>query len=214
MSSDFGTYLRAYEEHVPAAKSVHYEYHSKAIRARTNLGSVAAAIDDDRFLGLVRETLLAWGIGVRGQHLVSDAEFRETFMDKKDEISRLDGLHIDDPSLDLDRVVPAIWRIIGQLRIVETGPKLVPCSKALHHLLPDLVIPVDRLYTRIFFQCRRNTFDGQQQRFFDQAFRLLARLAREVSPAQYVGDGWCTSRTKVLDNAVAGYCKVHPLGFY
>ena len=178
------------------------------------MGSAAAAIDDDRFLGLVRETLLAWGVGVRGQRLVSEDDFRRTFMDKRDEISGLDGLCIDDPSLDLDKVVSEVWKIVTGLKIVEDGPILAPCCKALHHLLPDLVMPVDRLHTRVFFQYRRNRFERDQKRFFDGAFRSLAHLARNVSPSQYVGDGWRTSRTKVLDNAIAGYCKVHQLWFY
>ena len=199
---------------VPPAKSVHFSYHVEAIRTRRSLGSAAAAIDDERFLGLVRETLLAWGVGVRGQRLVSEDDFRRTFMDKRDEIASLDGLCIDDPSLDLDMVVSQVWKIVSGLKVVEDGPILAPCSKALHHLLPDLVAPIDRFHTRVFFQYRKNKFERDQRRFFEGAYRALARLARETSPSRHVGDGWRTSRTKVLDNAIAAYCKVHQLWFY
>jgi hypothetical protein len=212
LASGFAGYLKAFDEQVAPTKPVHYEYHAMTIQARRELGSASAAIRDQRFLALLRETLIAWGIGIRGPHLVLDPEFREAFAAVENEVCYLDGLCIDDPSLDLDRVAPALWRLIERLDIVEPGGgRLVPCSKAIHHLLPDLVMPMDRLYTRTFFLCRRKQFDAYHGRFFDRAFRSLAKLAQEVSPAQYVGDGWHTSRTKVIDNALVGYCKLHPL---
>jgi hypothetical protein len=44
---------------------------------------------------------------------------------------------------------------------------------------------------------------------FMRTFTGFARMARAARPAQFVGGGWRTSRTKVLDNAVIGYCKIH-----
>ncbi len=35
--------------------------------------------------------------------------------------------------------------------------------------------------------------------------------ARQRLLVIFVGDGWRTSRTKVLDNAVIGYCKIHKI---
>jgi len=32
-----------------------------------------------------------------------------------------------------------------------------------------------------------------------------------VKPAGYIGQGWRTSRSKVLDNAVIGYCKLNKI---
>lgn len=44
-----------------------------------------------------------------------------------------------------------------------------------------------------------------------RAFTGLAQVARAVEPAGYVGEGWRTSRFKVLDNAVIGYCKLNKI---
>jgi len=36
-------------------------------------------------------------------------------------------------------------------------------------------------------------------------------LAAEVRPEEYIGSGWNSSRSKVLDNAVVGFCQAHGL---
>ena len=174
------------------------------------MGSASNAVRDEYFIDLLREALLASGIGVRGTHLVSDHEFRQTILESRHEIACLEKLHIDDPSLNLDIIAPMVWRLIEATRVLENDVALAPYSKVLHLLLPDLVVPMDRLYTRTFFGWPSKRFQAHQRRFFDLAFRALAQLAREVLPAQYIGSGWRACRTKILDNALIGYCKVHP----
>jgi hypothetical protein len=36
-------------------------------------------------------------------------------------------------------------------------------------------------------------------------------LAREVDPQKYVDARWNSSRSKVLDNAIVGFCRIHGL---
>lgn len=205
----FSGYLEVFDEDVLHNVSGHSEYYLEAVKARLSLGTTVKAISDEGFIDLLREALLASGIGVRGTHLVSDDEFRKTILENGHEISCLEDLHIDDPSLDLDAVAPMVWRLIDATRVLENEVALVPSSKVLHLLLPDLIVPMDRLYTRTFFRWPSKRFQAHQRRFFDLAFRALAQLAREVLPAQYVGGGWRTCRTKILDNALIGYCRVH-----
>jgi hypothetical protein len=49
-------------------------------------------------------------------------------------------------------IIEELWQLIDNLGIVENEAKLVSGSKALHHLLPDLVVPMDRAYTQKFFR--------------------------------------------------------------
>jgi hypothetical protein len=44
-----------------------------------------------------------------------------------------------------------------------------------------------------------------------RTFTGLAQVARAVKPADYIGEGWRTSRSKVLDNAIIGYCKLNQI---
>ncbi len=91
--------------------------------------------------------------------------------------------------------------------MVDNRAKIVAGTKTLHHLLPDLVVPMDRAWTGAFFAWSQAAPQYQQHQAFVRAFKAFVHVAREVDPALYVGDGWKTSRTKVLDNAVIGYCK-------
>ena len=40
---------------------------------------------------------------------------------------------------------------------------------------------------------------------------MFADIARRVGPAQYVGTGWNTNPTKVIDNAIVGFCRANAL---
>jgi hypothetical protein len=88
---------------------------------------------------------------------------------------------------------------------VDNNAPLVAGSKALHHLLPELVPPMDRAYTQQFFGWHNPEFQYGQQKCFRIAFAALALVARRVNPRQFVeAHPWNTSVTKVLDNALVG----------
>jgi len=111
LAADFSHYLQVFDERVPFGKPGQREYHSETIAARKNLGSAAAAIDDERFMQLLWETLLAWGIGSRGSRLVPYSDFCRGMRERKKEISALDGLCIDDPCLNVDEVISRLWHL-------------------------------------------------------------------------------------------------------
>ena len=94
--------------------------------------------------------------------------------------------------------------LIKNLGIVENNSRIVPGTKTLHHLLPDLVVPVDRKFTQRFFRWGNPEFQYGQEAAFDHSFRAFATIARKVNPKQYVGAGWNSSQTKVIDNAIVG----------
>ncbi|MGE5580203.1 MAG: hypothetical protein ACM3WU_09195 [Bacillota bacterium] len=211
LASDFPRYVKVFDADPAFNKPGQFDYHSATIKARQALGSAAAAIDNDTFIQALRETLAAWGIGARGSRMAPLPQFCDAIRAMRGATISLDGLCIDDPSLDVEDTIRRLWTLIQLLDIVDNDTKLVACSKTLHHLLPDLVVPVDRQYTRVFFRRYGNMFQYGQKRFFEQAYRDLVWLAREVNPVQYVGYGWQILRTKVLDNALIAFCKENHL---
>jgi hypothetical protein len=108
-------------------------------------------------------------------------------------------------------VADKAWAIIDSLGIVQNEAKLVPCTKALHHILPELIVPMDREYTRRFFAWHVPEFQYQQEKVWHHAFERFATIASEVNLRQFVGHGWQTSVTKVLDNAIVAFCRIHKL---
>jgi hypothetical protein len=150
-------------------------------------------------------TLQAWGIGQRGSHLVPLTTFQARLQARCEEIARLEGMAIDDSALPIEEVVSQCWRLIESLGIVENKAPLVAGTKTLHHLLPDLMPPMDRAYTRPFFGWYSQQFQNQQQRAFEEAMRLFWQIAVKVKPRRLQGGGWRTSMAKILDNAVVAY---------
>jgi hypothetical protein len=209
LTGGFARYVQEYDRQLPFT-SEQLGAHRQCISLRQQAGSVRAAIADEQFIAALRRTLLAWGIGRRASRLVPEAEFAAALQAALPRLEELEPLYID--SVDLPADLPdRLWLLISSLGVVENQAKLVAGTKTLHHLLPDLVFPMDREYTGAFFQLHLPEWQSpdSQQRIFTRVYGQLAALARQVHPQQYVtGEGWRTSRSKVLDNALIGFCKL------
>ena len=67
-------------------------------------------------------------------------------------LENLERYAIDDQDLPLDAVTAELWRVIDQVatKLDKRDSPLVLGSKALHHVLPELVPPMDRASTGWF----------------------------------------------------------------
>jgi hypothetical protein len=144
---DFSHYLTYYDEHAPFNKTDQLKSHVTTIRRRRELGSAYLAATDREFCKSLYWTLQKWGIGQRASRLISYEAFAEVIASRASQIARFENVMIDDPDLDAQKTGEELWALIDSLTIVDNISKLVPCTKALHHLLPDLVAPMDRAYT-------------------------------------------------------------------
>lgn len=208
----FAGYVDVFDKQVPFT-SAQLRLHQETIALRREAGSAKNAIRSSDFLRSLRATLEAWGLGVRGSKLAQEPEFVAALQATGSEIQALDGLLIDDPipSVDVDN---QLWRITESLGVVDNRAKVVADTKTLHHLLPDLVVPMDRMWTGMFFELHPPEWQDpdNQRRTFVRLHRTFSEIARRVDPQQYAdGRGWRTSRTKILDNALIGFCKVGSL---
>ena len=95
-------------------------------------------------------------------------------------IASLEAAKIDDEQLNLSAVRDELSVSIAWL--VENKAKLVSGTKALHHVLPNLVVPMDRKYTQVFFGWQNPHYPsiGQRECFLLEAFEAFACLARVV----------------------------------
>lgn len=200
----FAQLLDHYDREVPFDRPDQYEYHRRTIDLRRQSGSVHAALADERFLRSLHATLRAWGIGSRGSRLLELEAFTRELLQWSMSLERLDGLLIDAPDLDVEVVGRRLWALISGIAVVENQTRLVALSKTLHHLLPDLVPPIDRRYTQQFFLFAQE-FQSRQQEVFSTIWGQFVAIARAVDPHKYVGVGWRTSRSKVIDNAIVAF---------
>jgi hypothetical protein len=203
---NFKKYLDLYNKRPPFNKQGQKEYHRKTIELRRSAGSATNALNNDDFLWSLYETLRFWGMESIGPHRSPFDKFKETLQSKITLISSFDGFRIDDPHLDIQTVTSELWPLMNSLEINQNRTKLVACSKALHHILPDLVVPIDRTYTGVFLnRSYVQAFQEYQERTLSIAMKNFATIAQAVNPAQYIGKGWNTCMTKIIDNAIVGF---------
>ena len=208
LKESFADYLEAYDRGGPFRREGQLQHHVETIRRRQHLGSVAGAIRDPGFLANLHAVLRAWGIGSRGSRLADPSGLGTAFEQHLPEIEALEGLLISE--IDQTReVIDRLWFLVSTIPIVDNKSRIVPVTKALHHLLPDLVVPVDRAWTGAFFAWNMPNFDQHPERVFRSAYEAFFDIARAVRPEAFVGDGWRSCPAKIIDNGLVGYCLVN-----
>ena len=148
--------------------------------------SVAAASEDAAFVEALYDTLRAWGVGSRGSILVPLAEFGPRLRSVSATLEPLEPLRIDADDPNIQSSIESLWKAIESMRVVRNKAPLVAGTKTLHHLLPDLVPPMDRAYTQTFFGWHAPQFQNDQARCFGLAYKTLASVARRVRAAKHV----------------------------
>jgi hypothetical protein len=188
--------------------SVHF--HNRAIGLRRRLGSALSAIESDDFVELLYATLTAWGMhrmGPGNTKLRAFDEFAKSLRHQRDAIAVLDDLSLSQLScVELEPATNQVWQVIEALNVSVAEVRIVANSKTLHHLVPDLIPPIDRSYTYKFFYDRMMLSIPEKEAFREMfaRFHLIATQA-SGSISNLLGAGWNTSVTKVMDNALVGY---------
>jgi hypothetical protein len=215
LAVSFPDYLIVYRNRGPFSKA-QLGAHLNALERRSTFVSAEDAVADDAFADLVREVLGQWGVGTRGAQLVSAELFRAEFEKLAPRLEHLNHARIDDADLDPEQVESAVYDLIDSISLVTkygepVKNRLVSGTKALHHVLPNLVPPVDREYTQTFFGWHNPEFQYNPRECFKVIFLALVEVARDVGLDRFRGDGWMSSPAKILDNAIVGFCVKHGL---
>jgi len=177
------------------------------------LGGVLSPRETE-FYELLYAALKSWGMDQRAAKLVAVDNLRGSILANADSIAELQGLRLRDlDAPSATAVAGQLASLMQRLRVSDSGTRMVAFSKALHHLLPRLVPPMDREYTLWFFYAPRDPTSGIDDLFTD-VFRGCARIAaanRDALPGLVGGCddlGSCvldTSESKLIDNAIVEY---------
>jgi len=193
-------------------------WQAECIRLARTAGGAAAALESDDYVDALCSSLVRW------------KAFRGTPFDRGRVVSSLraaapllapwEGVSI----LRLPaRRVPELFELFEAVRDIKpTTRKWVVTSKTLHHLLPDLVVPMDNIMTAPFLgtSALPATFDAAFLVEACAAFRGLAaaigpsRVRAAARDAPYPVAGYSTrdcriGHARVLDYAVAGFLMTH-----
>ena len=200
-------------------------YHDDFVKAKRFTGpslyfhrrAVATAGDPrvERHLEYVYAAVASWGMhrmGPGGAKMLDFAEFRRSALDLKPLLQKARGYVLGTAAYDEWRIVEEIF--MG-MRIMKSGSDLVGNSKAMAHMLPNLIPPIDRSYTLRFL--RETTVvpqskEAQWQLMKSMVEGFFARVARDRSFAARAEDWlrrkdrclWDTSVPKIIDNLLVG----------
>ena len=213
LMNDFGYYVDVFDQASLFTGPSLY-FHFKTLELLRRHDSAMQALEDDEFFDSLYATLTAWGMhrmGPRGAKLVDLSELKASFRRQAKRIHQVETLCIVDvQEQEILDVTSLLWEIICRLQVGVGKTKIVAGSKALHHLLPALVPPIDRQYTvRFFFH--HTTFNQGDEKAFKEIYPCFYQIAvscRKEIQAR-LSTGMNTSATKVIDNAIVGYGLEH-----
>ena len=187
-------------------------FHERAIAFRRRHDSARDLMNDIQFFEYVYAVLPSWGMHRMGKQAAKVGDFEtmvESFRAATPVIEQLWDLHISHLTDDnVSNVASALWSVLGSLRVSTSATRIVAGSKALHHVLPNLVPPIDRQYTFQFFTGQKAVTTGDERAFlewFPYFSEIGGRAAEDIARALARGGFMATGPAKVIDNAIIGF---------
>ena len=207
----FDQYVQAFNDGNPFTGPSIY-FHHKTLAILQQHSTPCSALHSDEFLDYLYATLASWGMhrmGPGGAKLADISQIKDSLVHQEASIREVQSLSMCTiPSAHVSHVTSTVWDILDSLRVGTSGTKLVANSKALHHLLPALVPPIDRAYTLRFFYDNTTLSKGDEATF-KEIYPYFHRIAvtRREQITSHLGTGMNTSETKVIDNAIVGFVR-------
>lgn len=209
LASDFDKYVKVFAESNRFTGPSWY-FHNRTIELTTKTRSLDDLFNNDCFFEYLYATLTSWGLhrmGPGNAKLRELDEIKESFRLKLPAISELSKMSLSQlPKQNVREVAGKAWEVMSGLKVSIAEAQIVANSKALHHIIPQLIAPVDREYTFNFFYSRKNLSIPEEHAFIE-IFTAMTDIARQNAEAisRLVGTIWNTSESKIVDNAIVGF---------
>lgn len=187
-------------------------FHEKTLGTQRRRNTPCDVLQDDLFFDYLYATLTAWGLHRMGPGAAKLAEIealKESFKNQEEQIRTLQSFEIDNISDgEVSSITSKLWDVLDNLQVGVGETKIVAGSKALHHVLPNLIPPIDGEYTlKFFYNNRRTALSQGDETAFNEVYPYFRKIASACSNKikEHVGQGMNTSKTKVIDNAIVGF---------
>jgi hypothetical protein len=208
--AEFADCVRAFETS-EAFPGPSLYFHLRAIERRREHQSVRSLLDDQLFLEYTYAVLPAWGMHRMGRQAAKVAGFEGIVAALRQAAPALEELW---PSRitttgpeTAGRVAATAWDVIASLGVSTSRTQIVAGSKFLHHLLPDLIPPIDRQYTFSFFTGRMMVASDRAAfiEWLPQLASIGAQCQEPIREAISRGGFMATGDAKIIDNAIMGF---------
>jgi dCTP diphosphatase len=202
LKDGFSRYLEIFRLERPFGDPIS---HRRTLALLREAGSPSRALEDDAFVSSLWNTLVDWGMNTRRAELAPLGRFTQVLRSAAPTLEALAQLRIDTIGPD---DIGGMWSGVASVSDVTSNKaKLVSTTKTLHHILPDLFVPIDREYTATFFRWWGPELQNDQERVFRRTYEAFIDLARSQDLPSYLDNDWNSSLGKVIDNAVVGYVR-------
>jgi DNA-binding MarR family transcriptional regulator len=189
-------------------------FHERAIERRRMHDDAVSLFADEQFLEYVYAMLPAWGMHRMGKQAAKVGPFDAMVGSLRAccaDIERLWPCRITSVAPhEVHALSEDVWEVLSRLRVSTSATRIVAGSKALHHVLPDLVPPIDRQYTFRFFTGQLNVSRGDRAAFlewFPHFCRIGRECGSEIDAIVARGGFMATGPAKVIDNAIMGFMR-------
>ena len=188
-------------------------YFHKRVLNMINTSKFNRLFDNNLFLELVYASLSTWGLDrMDGKaRLEKFIKFKESIFKNLDLLINLSQAKLEELNdKEMKKIEQSLTILFENLKVMESKSKLVGVSKALHHILPNLILPMDRKYTLNFFyeeKFRKSVqIRGDEKEIFLEIFKNSHFISRKLNlnwkDLINVRD---SSIPKLIDNAIIGF---------
>jgi hypothetical protein len=183
-------------------------FHERALATRNDPASLT-------HLEYVYATLASWGMhrmGKGGSKMLSFHFFSQSVQNLKDRIAEAQNFDFHEMS---EMKWAVLKEIFCEVKVMASETSLVGNSKVMHHMLPNIIPPIDREYTLWFLRGNttiRNDLETEwlimkeiiSKFFIPVASDTTFYLKAEQWIKRYEDYPWDTSVLKVVDNLIIG----------
>jgi hypothetical protein len=204
-----------YASYLPHLKTLHIDFggpsfyfHQQALReASQNFLS-------DRHIEMIYATLTSWGMHRMGNtktKMVDFDDFKSHINDVSLDLIELKSTQLAHFSTQPTELLMKVQAICFKLKVSISNSKIVGNSKALAHILPNLVPPIDRRYSIGFFSRKLNNFKDieEEQLFYGHILERCYEFIQVIKddPKVIIDDRFNTSLPKIFDNLIMLFLK-------
>lgn len=183
-------------------------FHQKALEWQQN------DFLSERHLEYVYATLSAWGMhrmGKTGAKMPDFDIFKNSILAAKKELIIWKELNIKQiGEKEFHKLLPDLTKVCFNITATTSNSRLVSSSKTLAHILPDLVCPMDREYTLMFFYESKSLTKKKECEVFGYVMQKMWDFYHEPKTSIIKCEkskSFCESYPKIFDNLIIAYKK-------
>ena len=168
----------------------------------------------EKHLEYIYATLASWGMhrmGKMGAKMPDFDIFKNSILAAKKELIIWKELNIKQiGEKEFHKLLPNLTKVCFNITATTSNSRLVSSSKTLAHILPDLVCPMDREYTLMFFYESKSLTKKKECEVFGYVMQKMWDFYHEPKTSIIKCEkskSFCESYPKIFDNLIIAYKK-------